>query len=445
VQRPDEAAIASRINQRFAAEVLQVQGDRVVLSVEGVRFVARLMASDQAAALLERRFAQFVVRDANSSTVVLQLLQPEQSAAPAQGAYLQALIPNLLQHAGLPVETATLAIARALLNHGLQVTPQNVAELMNTLAQMNRWGASEAEVAAALKSLGLPLSAGTLGLMQESLPSLVSLISGLREQLRGLVRGRASPQLAEQAQKLLAILESLSVEWGESGEALAEKLRQAIAQLGRPVERELAQALEQKSPNPGLSAGERSLLALALLRKEMAAEAPQGLLEKLDQLLEGMRRMQFLNSEPASSPLRGQWLRLDLPLATPGGGQPGQDPVMQNARLRVAYRGEGDAPGIDPANTRFVVRLVLATGECLGDTLEVDLSVAGKKVGALVTASSEKLQQLAESEMPSLQEGLEGLGYQLRSMNCEVGSLKPTDEVDAPGFWTSYNEVSVEA
>lgn len=456
-QRPEEAAIALRLNQRFAAEVLQVAGDRVLLSVDGVRFVARLVAADQATALLERRLAQFVVRDASASTIVLQLVQPEAPPAAAPPSP-QELIPNLLDQAGLPVNPATTAIARALLSHGFAVTAEGVSQLLEILTQRGEWSEAQAQAAAALRSLGLPLTPETLALVQSGLPALETLIAELRVQLRALARrpepseGRPplSPSLAEMVQQALDILDGLSADWDEVAPALAERLRQAVALMGRPLEAQLAD-LSDEAPLTLGKVPRRSLLALALIRRDLASRAPQTLLDKLDRLLDGLRLVQFLNARPEAPPLRGQWLRLDLPLALPNPGRPDEEPSLHTAQLRVAYRSEGDG-GIDPANTRLVLRFELAAGVCAGEVLQVDLSIAGqwpstgseRRLGMSLTASSEKLRRLAQQELDSLQSALEQLGYRLLSVNWAVGDSIPPPSPDAPAIWRTFNEVSLE-
>ncbi len=441
VPRPEEAAIALRLNQRFVAEVLQVAGERVLLSVDGVRFVARLVSADQASALLEHRLAQFVVRDTSSSTIVLQLVQSEASA-PSAPSSPQELIPNLLEQAGLPVNSATTSIARALLSHGFPVTAEGVSQMQEFLARWGEWGEAEAQAAVALRSLGLPLTPATLALVQSGLPSLEALISDLRAQLRALGRSRLSPPLLERIGQALRILDDLVVTWEEAPSALAERLRRGLTLMGRPLEAQLAEqsgefplTLEQVPP--------RSLLALALIRRDLASEAPQSLLDKLDRLLEGLRLVQFLNTQPEAPPPRGQWLRLDIPLALPHPGQAPEQAPLHTLQLRVAYRSAGEE-SLDPANTRLILRFKLAAGVCAAEVLQVDISIAGQRLGMSLSASSEKLRHLAEQEMDSLQNALEQLGYHLLSVNWSVSDEVTLPGPEVPSIWRAFNEVSVE-
>jgi hypothetical protein len=79
---------------------------------------------------------------------------------------------------------ATLTIARALLARGIAVTPELVTEFMASLSQLPGWGEQEAAAAAVLKSLGLPVSPGTLSLAGEPALSLTVLLDTLRSQLK---------------------------------------------------------------------------------------------------------------------------------------------------------------------------------------------------------------------------------------------------------------------
>jgi hypothetical protein len=132
----------------------------------------------------------------------------------------------------------------------------------------------------------------------------------------------------------------------------------------------------------------------------------------------------LVNSEPESVPVKGQWLRLDLPLAA--NSTPRENHIAQ---LRIAYRPDEEEGGravIDPARTRLVLQIDLDEA----GTIQVDLSMANHRIGAQVTTTNEGLRSLAESELPSLATGLERLGYSLQAARCEVSSLEPEEILD---------------
>jgi hypothetical protein len=423
ISRQDDASLALRVNQRLAAEVLQVSGDRVVLALEGVQVVAQLTSPDQAAALAGRRFAQFLVRDLSASAITLQLVPtPGTPAAPAASA--AQLVPQILQQAGLPVSPTTETIARALLSQGLALTPELASELHAALAGMEGWGVPEAQVAAALKAQGFPLTPEALALAACRLPPLAELLAGLDKQLQNLLRGRTSPALVELARSVAQILQSLVVDPQAKNGDLAEKLRQAAALLGRSLENELVHG---KGGDAGPPTG---WMALAALRGELARQGSSPLLEALDSFLNGVRQMQFANTPPDPATAQGRWLRLDLPLGgfgmAPGGINPSRP---QTARLRVAYRPEGEGSKLDLANTRLVLQVDLGPEEAV----QVDLSVVDRRVGARVTATSEALCEKAERALPSLETGLERLGYSLQSARFDVACLRTQPAWAVPG------------
>ena len=65
-----------KVNQRIAGEIISVSNENVVLAVNGVQIVAKMTSFEQLALLLERRYANFVVKDIANNQVTLQLVTP---------------------------------------------------------------------------------------------------------------------------------------------------------------------------------------------------------------------------------------------------------------------------------------------------------------------------------------------------------------------------------
>ncbi|MBI3761210.1 MAG: FecR domain-containing protein, partial [Chloroflexi bacterium] len=306
-QRPDEIPIALRLNQRLAAEVLQIAADHVVLALEGVPVVARLTSPDQAAMLAERRVAQFIVRGLSDQSLTLQLVHPETAPPPPPASSLAGLIPSLLEQAGLPVNPANTQIARALIERGLPVTPELVAELESALAglvehrrrvnefvdtrpgaQAAPWNQADAQAAAALRAAGLPLSPGTLALARTQPAPLAETLARLQAQLESLSALPLPPRQAELARGALETLAKIRVDWSQPAPALAAQLREAVAILGRAVEHDLAKLLTAISDQSDRSAdsalrlvndlkggaGRGFLLSRGMLRAEVAKQPP---------------------------------------------------------------------------------------------------------------------------------------------------------------------------
>ena len=436
VQRPEEQAIDLRMNQRINAEVIQIGSDKVVLEIQGVRVVARLTEPGQAAQLIERRNAQFVVRDANPQNLTLQLLPAAaaplpQAAGPAVLA--QDLASRLLLQAGLPADQNNLTLARALIGQGIVVTPELMEDMKNILSTMGSWGAPEAQVAANLKANGILLTPGTISLAMTASTDFSSNLVGLATQLKTwLAQGKADPQLASLGREAVALLEQGMVRWDTSPtSSLAENIQKAIHIFGRSVESHLAQWV-QKGDKP--AEGERGLLVLTDLRQALSKAGQEGMVKDIDHFLENTRLSHLLNSEPQSVTGRGQWANLELPLRLPithPGNLPNQLPEWRPSRLRVAYRSEGGEKGrIDPNYTRLIIQIDLdPAGK---QSLQVDLSVVGRQIAAQVMTSNSDLVNTAVDEMPALQKGLAELGFTLQTSRVDVGETHTTLPVPSP-------------
>ncbi len=444
VQRPDDATLAMRQNQRFAAEVIQVTGERVVLAVDGVQLVARMTSLDQASQLIEHRYAQFAVRDMTGSSVTLQLLS--QGKATGQLASTQApeFIPNLLQFAGIPVNQTTEMIARALLTNSLPVTPELVSEMQNLLAQETNWDQNTAQLAAALKAAGLPLSSGALSLAKSDFPALVQMVTSLQTRLETLQQSNAPYPIKELAKNAVELLRQLVVGKQETSEALQTNLQDVFRILGTPIEKELAKFILKGDAHPVLDATGKSLMTLAVLRRHLATDPSQsGLVNEIDRFLEAARLMQLLNTTPTSEPAHEPWLRLDIPLTMANPSIKGQDPRrdLRTAHLRISYLPDQENQRIDPANTHFVVNVDLDDKE----SVQINVSVADKRVGMEVFTTTDETRNLAEQELSGLQAGIEILGYILQSVNCETTQIDMSASFGSSSLWRSFGEVSVEA
>ncbi len=440
VQRYDNTDAVLRMNQRIAAEVLQVSGDRVVLSVNGVQLVARLTSSDQAAQLLERRTAQFIVRDLSQSLITLQLVprgtESEQPASPLPPRLIQVL----LQQAGLPINAETVTIAKMLLASGLSVEAELVQEIYAALQHIGKWTEGDALAAALLKSAGLPVTPATVDLARLQLPSLGEMIQNLHKQLESLLGGNLSPELAALAKETQQLLSNILLQSDPDSGLLQQRLQLAIQTIGRSIERELADLIRQlESQDDRLSKG---LLGLVLLRRELAkGNQHAALVAEIDRFIDGLRLLHFLNSQPDPTSTQGQWLRLNLPIAglvysRQAEGLPQGYPQVE---LRIAYLPDERPATIDANQTRFVVRVALEDG-----SVAVDVSVAQRKVGVQVTASTQPLLERAEQELPSLQQGFEQLGYQIQSMRCEVGEPFRPSPITTD-LWAGMGEVQIGA
>jgi hypothetical protein len=420
IQRTEDTALVLRLNQRIVAEVLQVSGENVTLAMDGIRFVAKLSTPDQVAALQERRYAQFVVRDANPSQIVIQLA-PQLNPGRVVTSASQDLAQTLLTQMGLPPNESNALILRSLVARGLPVDLSTFSEIQATLDAFGPWGAPEAQAAAALKAAGLPLSPATLALVLNAPQETAQAYSRLISLLKGLSARQVSPQALEALQQAISTLRQASPEWTGNSSAMAQSLRQSLTLLGRSVESELADNLLKANTHLSQSDPSHSLIDLLALRRELAQNGPREVVAAIDRFMESLRYQQFQSSPPEPGPGRSEWINLRLPLHTslpvPNPSAP-FPPNYYEASLRIACQRDGDTRRAEPGFTRFLISVDLDKTA----TIEVDLSVVERKIGMQVISTTPDLSNLAKEELSAFVQGLNELGFDLQTSRFEVGA-----------------------
>jgi hypothetical protein len=430
VQKPGEnLQLVLRENQRISAQILNINRSEVMLLVQGLHISARLSSPEQAVLLQNQSVAQFIVKGMSPQGLQLQLVQPEANkgtpvtlSAPLE---LRTLAQSILNNLGIPTDETTLNLSTALLQRGFKITPQVLLELTNVLQKVAPWGQAELQAALALKEQGLPITPGTVALTANGVPELSKTISQFKNVLSDvLATGNLSPKQAEMVSNVLKQLESLFIKWGASPEQIQGNLQTATQVFSQSVERSLAEMVMQgqvKISEPP----ESLMLSLGLLRGELARLGNTELLKTIDQFTQQMRTMQFQNLPGSQEPAQGQWFRLDLPLQSMANPIDTKS-LVQHTRLRVAYRSRGDEWEVDPDYTRLVIEVEVDEEELVN----VDLSIANRKVGARVTASNKELCQFAEEEFPGFQTALEKEGFQLLTSSFKVGKDTAITQID---------------
>lgn len=427
--RPIDQPLHLHLNQKVTAEILSVNGEQIDMVIQGIRVIGRLPTNDQSSMLEDRRNAQFIIRGMNDGILQLQLVKPgEATVAQQTSSAISILANNLLVMNNLELTEQNQVLARALLNHGLPVTPQLMEELTNTLAGLANWGQSEADMAAALKSGGMPLTPHTLSLAMQTLPTLADGIGRLQNLLAELSRGQSGQEIANLAKQAQKFLLSSTIDWSNPLPQLLDQLKQAVSIWGKSVESELA-----KQVNSGIIKGEEGWLALAQLRRALNNRGISSAVNSIDQFMESVRQMQFLNTARPIENGNPPWLLVNFPVAAHVPGQSPQQGSFLPASLKIAYRTEGKAKRIDPENTRLVLTVDLSGGEYV----TADLSFIGKRVGVWLTVSSDDLRERAVERMPDLESSLERLGLLLQVAQCEVSTFSTVvtqeEVVETPG------------
>ena len=390
-----------RVFQRITAQVLSVTGTTAVLEVEGHPVVAQLTSADQSALLSSQRTAQFVITQLGDNSVTLKLIKNEQTF-PAGTAYGPDLAERFLENNNLPITTSNLVMTRALLRQHLPITPRTLKELQGALSEYGDWGEAEADLAAAIKSAGLPLTGQSLALSARRPAPTAQAFSQLMATLAQAAKQNLPENLLEQLRSNLQFLNSLILDRGGDSSRMADQLKAWAEAFGRSLENILLSEIQ----NGAESISKNNLIELAKLQNLLEQFGKQETARSLKEFLTDIRREQLMNVR-SDSPSTTEWLEIGFAL-------PKANKDFASARLRIAR--DGTAKAINPASTRLVLQVDLSPAE----TVEVDLSFAGKQIRSSVTSPNPAWCKQAQAELPSLTDALAELGYTLTDFQVDV-------------------------
>jgi hypothetical protein len=407
--------VGLRTFQRVTAQVLSVTGTTAILSIEGHPVVAQLTSSDQAAALLSQRTAQFIVTQLTDQVVTLKFVKNDQgqaaSSAAPNGPELAA---RLLEQNNMPVTVNNLMMARSILKQHLPVTSKLLNELSGALSGSGAWGEVDAELAAAMKAAGLPVTAQSLKLLSRQPAQTGEAVSGLLTMLSRLVEQDLPPELMKQLKLNLQNLNALVIKGDGETPQLADQLKASIELLGRSLE----SFLLEKAQNPQALFPEKSLVTLVRLQQMLEQFGQKETAKAVREFLADIRQNQFMNVKPDPVPGSGVWTEVGFMLQS---AQQKADEKFSSARLRIAHEAKSDSDKINPAYTRLIIQVDLGPNQ----TVEVDLSLVGKQIKTSVMAPDPLWCDKAQGELPSLVEALHSLGYDLKDVQIGVGDPQP--------------------
>lgn len=390
-----------RVFQRITAQVLSVTGTTAVLEVEGHPVVAQLTSADQSALLSSQRTAQFVITQLGDNSVTLKLIKNEQTF-PAGTAFGPDLAERFLENNNLPITTSNLVMTRALLRQHLPITPRTLKELQGALSEYDDWGEAEADLAAAIKAAGLPLTGQSLALSARRPAPTAQAFSQLMATLAQAAKQNLPEDLLEQLRSNLQFLNSLILDRGGDSSRMADQLKAWAEAFGRSLENILLSEIQ----NGAESISKNNLIELAKLQNLLEQFGRQETARSLKEFLTDIRREQLMNVR-SDSPSTTEWLEIGFAL-------PKANKDFASARLRIAR--DGTAKAINPASTRLVLQVDLSPAE----TVEVDLSFAGKQIRSSVTSPNPAWCKQAQAELPSLTDALAELGYTLKDFQVDV-------------------------
>jgi hypothetical protein len=401
-----------RAFQRVTAQVLSVTGTTAVLEVEGVPLVAQLTSADQAAELASRGTAQFIVTQLSRQAVTLKLVKNDQPRSTQSNG--GGLANQILENNNLPLTADTLTLARSLLKQHLPVTPRLLDELMGALADYGTWAEADADLAAAMKSAGLPVTAQSLTLASRQPVQTAQALSSLIATLTQALSQNLPPELRKQITASLQMLNSLVVKDSQT----ADQLKAAAGMLGRSLENILLEQIQ----HPANPIPEKSLASLAKLQKTLEQSGKQEIAQAVGEFMKDIQRSQFMNVKPDPTPGQGEWSEIGFMIQ---GAQQKAEGKFSSVRLRIAHEARADSSKINPGYTRLILQVDLEAGE----TVEVDLSLVGKQIRATLMAEDPTWRKLAQDELPFLEEALGGLGYLLGDVQIGAGDPQPVDRI----------------
>ncbi len=406
--------IGIRAFQRVTAQILSVTGSTAILSIEGHPVVAQLTSTDQAAALLSQPTAQFIVTQLTDQTITLKFIKNEQAQTPGTIFAGPELAVRLLEQNNIPMTTSNLMMARSVLKQHLPVTSRLLNELLDALSEYGSWGEADAELAAAMKAAGLPVTAQSLKLASRQAAQTGEGLSNLIATLSRLAQQDLPAEVLKQINQNLQILNTVVLKGDGETSQLAEQLKASVELLGRSLENIL---LEQ-SQNPNALSPEKSLATLVKLQQTLEQFGQKESAKIINEFLADILQNQFMNVKPDPVPGSGTWSEIGFMMQS---AQQKADEKFSPARLRIAHESKADSDKINPAYTRLIIQVDLEPGK----TVEVDLSLVGKQIRTSVLAPDPLWCNKAQSELPSLEEALQVLGFSLKDIQIGVGDPQP--------------------
>ncbi len=429
-----------RVNQRITAGIVEISGTRAIISIEGYPIVARLENADQGARLAGQRMGHFIVASANNGEIVLRLLStaPNEELKNLTGA-LNDVAMRVLNDLHIPNNDESLLLARALLSQHLAITADGLAELKGFLDSLGGagWTEPQALLAAAMKANGLPLTPGLFQALSQAAQPISEAIPQIFDALQAaLQNGKLNPESKQAINQALNFLRDAAPPWAQLSHETAGQLRSTAEIFGRSFENMLfshAAGLEEGSDKAGL-------LPLVQVQQQLEAAGEKTLAGQVASFLRTVEQNQVNNLRLNPVPGQGEWCEMSFMLRK-ASGDPKTDAAQQPfypVRLRVARREGRRNPSIDPQSTRMLVQVDLSPTE----TIQVDLSLAGKQIRADVLAPNESLRARSQEEMPALAERLNALGYVVRQARVQVGvaltppllAVQPLDETTLRGI-----------
>lgn len=405
INNTNEQFFGLRAYQRITAQVISVTGTTAILEVDGHPVVAQLTSADQAATLSSQPTAQFIVTQLNDQSVTLKFVKNEQAQPTLVGIVANGpeLAERVLESNNLPVTTANLMMTRSLLKQQLPVTPELLNELQNALTEYGKLGEADMDLAAAMKSAGLPVTAQSLALAAQTPATTAQTLSQLIQSLTRTASQEIPEELLKQLAANLQTLRSLILTAEGNSSQLADQLKAAVEAFGQSIEN----VLLKKIQNSGKSISEKNLTSLVKLQNMLEQLGEKETVQTIKEFLADIRREQLMNVKPEQPRGYDEWAQIGFVIQNTNQRT---EEKFSSARLRIA-RGPKEN-----TNTRLILQVDLQSGE----TVEIDLALAGRQIKTLVKSPDLMWCEAAQNELPSLADALNELGYTLKDFQVIV-------------------------
>ena len=402
--------IGLRISQRVTAQIVSVTGTTAILEVDGHPVVAQLTSTDQAATLASQPSAQFIVTQLTDRSITLKFIRSEQAQPVIVGIVANGpeLAERMLESNNLPTTATNLTLTRALIKQQLPVTPELLSELKNALSEYGNLSEADADLAAAMKSAGLPVTAQSLALAARQPAQTAQALSKLMNTLAQAASQEIPEELLQQLTTNLQTLRSLILTADGNSSRLADQLKAAVEAFGQSLENALLKQIQKSEKH----ISEKNLTSLMKLMQTLEQTDKQDAAHEVNEFLKDIHREQLMNVKPDPSRGYDEWAEIGFMIQS---RQQQTEEKFSPARLRIAREPK------ENANTRLILQVDIEPNE----TVEVDLALAGKQVKTLVKFTDPAWCEQAQIELPSLTDALNELGYTLKDFQVDVETPQP--------------------
>jgi hypothetical protein len=217
-------------------------------------------------------------------------------------------------------------------------------------------------------------------------------------------------ELLKQLTASLQTLRSLILTADGNSSQLADQLKAMVEAFGQSLEN----ALLEKIQNPEKSISEKISTSLLKLQQSFEQFGKQKTAQAIKEFLTDIRREQLMNAKPEPSRGYDEWSQISFMLQK-------ADEKNSSARLRISREPK------ENTNTRLILQVDLQSGE----TVEVDLALAGKQIKTLVKSPDPAWCAQAQNELPSLTDALNELGYTLKDFQVDVKPAQPFNRIQS--------------